>query len=116
MKLLIDENVPNSVTKLLSDYDVLDLKQHQRGLRDSTIIRLAQEQERTILTKDKDFLRLHKTNKESFSAIILAYKNLDSCKKHLAASMNKIAKQEITNATILLTEQTITIHKPQKNN
>lgn len=77
MKFLADINIPQSVIGHLSlgGNDVLDLKQVNLLATDIEVIRLAQEQERIILTLDKDFISLTQFPKYKVACIVIRLHN-----------------------------------------
>ncbi len=56
-KLIIDENIPNSVIKRLrnNNIDILSIRENMKGIEDQEIIKLSKIKQRPILTMDKDF-------------------------------------------------------------
>lgn len=73
MKFLADENIANDVVHALRNagHDVLDVKEQSLyGTSDQQLIQLAFEQQRIILTHDKDFQYQRKV-----SAVILRFSN-----------------------------------------
>lgn len=59
MKILVDENIPRMTVEWLKNhYDVLDLRGgHQQGIVDDEVWKLAQQEQRLLITTDKGFLR-----------------------------------------------------------
>ena len=57
MRMLADENLPGPVIRGLREHghDVLSVKEELRGADDRTVLRVAQEEGRLIVTFDKDF-------------------------------------------------------------
>jgi len=57
MKLLADENIPSSVVRALSEegYDILWVRIESPGSSDRDVIKFACQENRLILTYDKDF-------------------------------------------------------------
>ncbi|MBN2105768.1 DUF5615 family PIN-like protein [bacterium] len=57
MKLLLDENVPRSVFDFLKEnhFDILWIRESNRGISDEAVIQLAVKDSRIIITYDKDF-------------------------------------------------------------
>ena len=57
MNLILNENMPTSVVRVLRDHghDVLAVKESMRGDNDSSILARAQSESRTVVTQDKDF-------------------------------------------------------------
>lgn len=80
--LLIDEDFPHQVGKILQEYghDVIslnDLELAGIGLTDEDVLATATNLERAVLTHNrKDFLRLHKKSKEH-AGIIVCTRNPD---------------------------------------
>jgi len=63
-KILADENVPRSTVQSLrsSGFDIVSVWEVKPGLSDDEIVQLAVNEERIIITFDKDFGRLALTN------------------------------------------------------
>lgn len=76
MKFLADINIPASTVSLLKTlaHDVLDLKQKDLSAKDVEIIKLAQKENRIIITPDKDFLELGKFAKYKVPLIVIRIK------------------------------------------
>jgi predicted nuclease of predicted toxin-antitoxin system len=57
MKLILNENMPSTVTRLLRErgHDVLAVKESLRGADDPDILARAQAEFRIVVTQDKDF-------------------------------------------------------------
>ena len=58
MKFLADENIARSVVQELRNhnFDIIDVKENDlRGATDRTLIRIADKEERIIITHDKSF-------------------------------------------------------------
>lgn len=77
MKFLADINIPQSVISYLSlnNHDILDLKKVNLLAKDTEIIKLAKEQDRIILTLDKDFIGLTQFPKYQVACIIIRLRN-----------------------------------------
>ncbi|MFO7796311.1 MAG: DUF5615 family PIN-like protein [Promethearchaeati archaeon] len=56
-KLIMDENIPNSVIFRLRnlDFEILSIREDFRGIDDEKIIELSKKYKRPIITMDKDF-------------------------------------------------------------
>lgn len=56
-KLIVDENIPNSVIKQLrsSNFEIFSIREEFKGIDDEEIIRLSKEKQSPLLTMDKDF-------------------------------------------------------------
>ena len=72
MRFLADENIPQSTIIALEKvgHDVFDIKKQNRGLRDSALMRIANDQQRIVLSADKDFLGLHRSQKGPCAVVI----------------------------------------------
>lgn len=77
MKFLVDVNIPQSVIVSLTNlgHDVLDIKEKNISAKDTEIIELAKQENRVILTRDKDFLVLTQFPKYQAPTIIIRLKN-----------------------------------------
>lgn len=60
MKFIADVNIPQLLIRKLRDlnHDVLDIKKHNLEISDIDIIKIAKEESRVILTRDKDYIAL----------------------------------------------------------
>lgn len=76
MRFLIDINIPQSVINSLADkgHDVLDIKKKRLDLKDSELIKIAKQEKRIILTRDKDFLILTQFPKYQVPTIVIRLK------------------------------------------
>ena len=71
MRFLADENISNSLIKTLRslNHDVIDLKEKKlQGLNDNLLVKKANEENRIILTHDKDFsnISMHPLKNQRF--------------------------------------------------
>ena len=74
MKLLTNENVAQSVVnKLISlGYDVLDIKTNKlQGITDTKIVNIALQENRVVITHDRDYIELTKPLSDHPSVIII---------------------------------------------
>src|ERR1043165_3171931 len=57
MRFLLNENMPNTVIKVLRErgHDVLSAKESMRSESDASILARAQLEQRIVVTQDKDF-------------------------------------------------------------
>ena len=76
MKFLADVNIPQSVITALVrlGHDVLDIKNKNLKYKDTQIIQLAKEQQRIILTRDKDFITLTQFPKYQVPTVVIRLK------------------------------------------
>lgn len=60
MKFIADVNIPQLLIKRLIalNHDVLDIKKHNLEISDVAIIKIAKNESRVILTRDKDYIIL----------------------------------------------------------
>ncbi|TXT57202.1 MAG: hypothetical protein BAJALOKI2v1_520029 [Promethearchaeota archaeon] len=56
-KLIMDENIPNSVIIRLRElnFEIISIREDYRGIDDEEIIELSKKYQRPIITMDKDF-------------------------------------------------------------
>ena len=73
MKLLADENIPTRTLDLLKDQgvDIVSILSFRLGLSDDDVLRVAQEQERVLVTFDRDFGELVFRKKAETKGIVL---------------------------------------------
>ncbi|PSR21776.1 MAG: hypothetical protein C7B45_09315 [Sulfobacillus acidophilus] len=57
LRILADENIGARVVEALrsAGYDVVSVKEQFPGIRDTDVLRIAHEEQRLIITQDKDF-------------------------------------------------------------
>ncbi len=79
MRFLADANIPQSViTYLISkNHDVLDFKKVNLTAKDVEVIKIAQQENRIILTLDKDFIGLIQFPKYKVGCIVIRLLNQD---------------------------------------
>jgi predicted nuclease of predicted toxin-antitoxin system len=98
IKLLLDENVPNSVKENLKNlgYDVVTINDINKGLPDNVVFDLAQLENRIIITIDNHFKKMKRQN----SCGIIQYSgNIDEPAECINHSIKKIinAKNSFNN-------------------
>lgn len=73
MRFLADESCDFAVVRALrgTGHDVLAVAEVARGAKDSAVIALAREQQRVLLTEDKDFGQLVHAHGERASGVVL---------------------------------------------
>jgi predicted nuclease of predicted toxin-antitoxin system len=73
MRFLIDESVSKAVTQYLRDngYDVLAVAEMTPQARDADILKWAAEQERILITSDKDFGELVFRSGQAHQGVVL---------------------------------------------
>lgn len=107
MKFLADINIPQSAISYLSlnNHDILDLKKLNLLAKDIEIIKLAQAQNRIILTLDKDFIGLTQFPKYKVACIIIRLK--DQTPKNIINYLDQLLRNQKSN----ILEKSITIIK-----
>lgn len=114
MKLLADENIGKSIVDALrKQHDVLYLAEHTpRGLPDGAVIRLSQEQNRAILTNDKDFVRLVALMHFPYGVFLLRFneKQPSFIAPHIAETITTMSKK-VKGAIIILSEKNVTVRR-----
>jgi predicted nuclease of predicted toxin-antitoxin system len=73
MKFLVDENISHRTLKFLKElsYDVKGVPEHLKGSDDETIVNLAIEDDRFVITLDLDFGRIYYFSKREGVGIIV---------------------------------------------
>ncbi len=106
-KLLADLNISTTTVKFLSSQDY-DIKRVSSLLKtDEEVVDLAQKEQRTILTFDKDFGEIYYfAKKKTFTVIVLALQNQTSeyVNKVLKDFLESISCDEMKNKLIILSE------------
>lgn len=115
MKVLVDENIPTSIVKLLisNGFEVLDIRNSEHeGKRDEFVFNYALERSAFFITTDKDFFHTIPWKfPEHFGVAIIALKQPNS--ESLMAKMIWLLANhnlyELKNKVILLRDHTYTI-------
>lgn len=107
MKFLADINIPQSTISYLvqNNHNVLDLKKVNLLAKDFEIIKLAQKEERIVLTLDKDFIGLTQFPKYHVACIVIRLK--DQNPKNVVSYLNQL----LSNQRIEILEKSLTIVK-----
>lgn len=110
MRFLADENIACSTINMLkkSGYDVKDHKELRlTGKKDEVVIKKANDQERIIITLDKDFGNIMRHPLESHCGVILiAIKNATPVRVnfYLRELFNKIKKEKLKKSLVIVKE------------
>ncbi len=117
MKFLTDENIAKSVVDSLrkTGFNVKDIKEENlQGTSDKNILNLANNENRIIITHDKDFGNiLYSTNIQHKGIILVRLKNQSPAKtaKILLNVLSSDIKNKIKDNLIIISENQIVIHK-----
>ena len=117
-KLIVDENIPNSVVKRLkqSNIDIYSIREEIKGINDEKIIRISRENQKPIITMDKDFgyLTFHQ-KKHPFCVILFRIhpQSPDVIYQSILNILNLIKTQkiDIKNKFIVTNGKTLRIRK-----
>lgn len=104
MKFLTDVNVPQSIILFLTQtgHQVLDIKKQNQAAKDIELIKIAQDEERIILTLDKDFISWAQFPKYQVATIVIRLKDqtpnhiLEHLKQLLENQEEKILQKSLT--------------------
>lgn len=104
MKFLADINIPQTVINSLgkNGHDILDFKTINLVAPDTELIKIAQQEKRIILTKDKDFISLTQFPKYQIPTIVIRLKDqkplhiLDRLLQLLENPKKEILKKSLT--------------------
>lgn len=107
MKFLADVNIAQLIIRFLRhcNYDVLDAKKDLLLESDTKIIHIAQQENRIILTRDKDFIELMKLPKYQMPAMV--FRVSDQKPENIKIYLEKILKKttaEILSASLVIIE------------
>ncbi len=117
MKFLTDENIAKSVVNSLrkAGFNVKDIKEENfQGTSDKDILNLADNENRVIITHDKDFGNiLYSTKIQHKGIILIRLKNQSPANttKILLNILNSDIKDKINNNLTIISENQIIIHK-----
>ena len=113
MKFLIDENAPRTLVEYLrkEGYDLIWIREYNRGLADEEIVRLSIIEERIIITFDKDFGELvYRKNMNPPGVIFLRIVDNNLCQKRLLMFL-KSFRDKLEGYFTVITEKKIRIRK-----
>ena len=107
LRFFVDQNVPNKVSSFLMDlaYDVRLVRDIDYDMSDSTVLAIAQKENRIVITNDKDFLRLSLSYSD-VDIIVFAFKNqsaqcrIESLKKILPKLKNSFGVIVLNQLTV----------------
>ena len=117
MKFLADENIASSVVKALrkAGYDVKDIKEEKmQRAKDTAILTMALQENRIILTHDKDFGFLHSSSQREHRGIILLRLYKQKPQNVLAILLNILRSKlqdQLQNNLTVLSESHATVHR-----
>lgn len=94
MKFLTDVNVPQSVISYLTqiDHEVLDIKKQNPLAKDLELIKIAKEEERIILTLDKDFISWAQFPQHRVATIVIRLK--DQSPQHILEHLKQLLENQ----------------------
>ena len=112
MKFLADENIPNRTINPLKErgVNILSILDFGMGLNDQDVLRLANEQDRVLVTFDKDFGDLVFTTMEKAKGVVLlrfAPKSPEQVAEKLRALLD--SRVELENYFVVLDDERIRI-------
>ncbi len=113
MKFLTDENIAVSIVESLriAGYDIKDIKEEKLGgVPDSRVLELANEENRIIITHDKDFTGFAKKHK---GIILLRFQNQRPLivSNTLLQLLRSSLRRKISNQLTVLSETNVVIHR-----
>lgn len=117
MKFLTDENIATSVVRKLrrENFDVKDVKEEKLyGLSDRKIIEMAIEEDRIIITHDRNFGNVtNNRNTEHKGIILIRCKNQspENVSKILITLLKSEVKSKIENSLTTISEEEIHINQ-----
>lgn len=110
MKFLVDVNIPQTVVISLQrlGHDVLDIKKENKLLPDTELVKIAQQEKRIILTKDKDFITLTQYPKYQVATIALRLSNQkpENIEKYLLELLAN-QKEELLTKSLTIVEDEV---------
>src|SRR3990167_4289474 len=117
MNFLTDENVPTSVVIALkkSGYNVKDVKENNLcGTSDTALMKIAYDENRIIITHDKDFGNILQLSKHLHKGVILL-RFRDQRPNQIVTTLLQVLalniKKKFENNITIISEARVTIHK-----
>ncbi|MFC1762288.1 DUF5615 family PIN-like protein [Planctomycetota bacterium] len=116
MRFLVDECTGPAVAHWLCDqgHDVFSVYDTVRGIDDDQVIKIALEQDRIIITNDKDFgEKVYRDNKAHRGVILLRLTDERSVSKiNVIANLLKSYAERLPGMFIVVSEKRIKLTKP----
>ena len=115
IKFLTDENISASLVKAIrkNGYDVKDIKEEKLfGTKDNEILKIANKENRIVLTHDKDFANLLNSPLTSHKGVILLRFVNQSPKNvinHFIPLLNSELKDKFKNKLVIISEDFVKI-------
>lgn len=112
MKFLANENMPLEVIKQLKEkgYDVMRVDDVQKGMNDNSVLKLSIQENRILITFDKDFGEKVFRNGEAAKGILLLRfvpESVDFITRRMISFLEK--SQELENKFIVLEKDRVRI-------
>lgn len=113
MKFLADENIASSLVKEIrkKNFNIKDIKEEKfYGISDNAIIEMANNEDRIILTHDKDFVdTLCNSKKQHKGVVLLKFKNQSpkNVIKHFIPILSSEIKNKFKNSLVIISEDYI---------
>ena len=115
LKFLTDENISPSLVKALRSkkFDVKDIKEESLfGTKDTEILKLAYEENRVVITHDKDFANLLSYSLIKHKGVILL-RFLNQSPKNVVKSfvpvLEQLKESKIRNSLVIVSEDYVKI-------
>ncbi|MBD3155519.1 MAG: hypothetical protein GF368_02590 [Candidatus Aenigmarchaeota archaeon] len=111
IKFLADENVDARLVKFLLERNV-NIKYTSKGIKNSKLFSLACNEDRVLLTHDKDFMNVILTSEKTFPGIIVIRihpPKLSKLKSSMIYLVEKFSEKDIKNRILLLSEDRVEI-------
>lgn len=107
LRFFVDQNVPNNVSSFLLDldYDVKLVRDIDSEMTDNSVLKIAEKEQRIVVTNDKDFLRLS-LNYPEVDIIVFAFKN-QSAKCRIESLKKLLPKLKRSFGVIVLNQLTV---------
>lgn len=94
MKFIADVNIPQSIILDLqkNKHNVLDIKKLNLKATDAELVRIARNEERIILTRDKDFIALTQFPKHQAPTIVIRL--INQTPRHILEHLKELLKNQ----------------------
>jgi len=119
MKFLTDENIATSVVRDLrkKGFDVKDVKESNlQGATDKELLHIANQEQRIIITHDKDFAQVIGSNITHKGIILMRLRTQHATRvsQVLLHALDMPLAEKFNDKLVVVSETTITIHSKHK--
>ncbi|MCH9023251.1 MAG: DUF5615 family PIN-like protein [Planctomycetes bacterium] len=115
MKILVDENIPNSSVAILrnSGHDVLDVRLTQdEGISDSKLWDIAMQQDRLLITTDRGFSQNRYDKHHGILIVSLRQPNSKKICDRIISAMDMFTPKQWKNMMVIMRDKAMSSWNP----